>query len=139
MGVLAVRNFTRTPVSGFPFARTARGVLPDWDISLVFVGALRAKRINHSLRGKTYTPNVLSYALSPHHGEIIICPQAAKKEAHSFNLSPRQFIMLLFIHGLLHLKGYRHGLTMERYERKLLAPYASNPAHRYDTTNCNRN
>jgi rRNA maturation RNase YbeY len=67
---------------------------------------------------KSYTPNVLSYPLTDETGEIFICPTVAQKEAHKFNLSYEGYVAYLLIHGLLHLKGYDHGDTMEKLERK---------------------
>lgn len=56
------------------------------------------------------TSNVLSFPLSKQSGEILICKAAAKPYSVEF----------LFIHGLLHLKGLKHGATMDREEDRLL-------------------
>lgn len=136
---LEIRNFTRQNISGNTFKRIVQSVMPEWEVSLVFMGTKRATYLNRTLRNKTYTPNVLSYVLGSHHGEIIICLQEAKKQARSFGISAPQFNVYLFIHGLLHLKGYRHGIIMERYEQKLLAKETISLNRTYDTTNCNRN
>lgn len=139
MNVLNIRNFTRQHVPGLLFTRITNVMLSKWEISLVFVGEVRAKRLNTAMRGKSYVPNVLSYKVGERHGELIICPQAAARQAASFNLSPNAYTVLLFIHGLLHLKGYRHGTTMERCEWKLLAQFINKPTYTHDTKNCNRN
>lgn len=117
MGALAVRNFTRQSLSLTQFENATRMIAPAWEMSLAFVGTTRATRINRQLRKKTYTPNVLSYALSKHHGEIVICVVQARKEAHSIGISLHSHLLFLFIHGLLHLEGYRHGTTMEQCEQ----------------------
>ncbi len=122
MRSLSVRNLTRSKIPAsalFEKARTAG--LSSWDISLVFVGATRARGLNKSLRNKTYTPNVLSYEVGPHSGEIIICPEVAKKQAPLHGHTTHDFMLALFIHGLFHLKGMRHGTTMEKSERATLA------------------
>jgi len=56
------------------------------------------------------TSNVLAFPLSKTSGEILICKKAAKPFTPEY----------LFIHGLYHLKGYKHGATMERIERRTL-------------------
>ncbi len=94
-----------------------------YELSLVFVGKTRATALNKAYRGKTYSPNVLSFPLTENTGEIVICPHVAVKEAAKFNLSVDGYIAFLFIHGLLHLKGYDHGDTMERMERKHLKTF----------------
>lgn len=132
------------------FPAIAKHVLPAWDISLVFVDPARARALNKKLRGKNYAPNVLSYTVGRYSGEVMICLSVAFRQAPSYNLSPASFLLLLFIHALLHLEGGAHGVTMEKRELKLLArflpaggpgatkvPRALSPSH--ETTHCNRN
>lgn len=106
------------------FSRIMEEVLPGWDISLVFVGTKRARSLNKNLRGKTYIPNVLSYALSQKSGEIIICPYEAERQSAAYGLKKHDFILYLFIHGILHIKGWAHGGKMEKCEQYLLAKFA---------------
>lgn len=94
-----------------------------YTLSLTFVGPDRARRYNEEHRGKTYVPNVLSFPLDSETGEIIICPSVAAREAQKFNLSSKGYIAYLFIHGLLHLKGYDHGATMEKLEQRYVKKY----------------
>ena len=115
--VVDVRNFTRRSAPGFPYQKIAQTVLPNWEISLVFAGAKRAQNLNIQLRNKSYIPNVLSYESGKNSGEIIICLPIAEKQCCSYGLSYPHFVVFLFIHGLLHLKGLPHGTTMERYEK----------------------
>ncbi len=138
---VAINNLTRRPTAPRAvFTAIANDVLPGWDISLVFVGPARARALNEQLRGKDYIPNVLSYALDDANGEILICPAEAKKQAPDFSMSERGFILYLFIHGLLHIKGGVHGATMERSERKLLAKFSQGDARSLPngTTHSNR-
>lgn len=128
---LDVRNFTRRPAPGLPYQKIAAAILPGWEISLVFAGETRAQNLNKQLRNKEYIPNVLSYETSSskkeRSGEIIICPEVAKRQAPEYELSYPHFIGFLFIHGLLHLKGLPHGTTMDRYEREYLSRFISVP------------
>lgn len=124
MASVAITNFTRRPVPRFAYAKVAAAVLPGWDISLVFVGAARAQKLNMQLRKKSYVPNVLSYAVGEKNGEVFICLEEAERQAPAHGMSAGVFILYLFIHALLHLKGWPHGATMERWERKLLARFA---------------
>lgn len=124
MASVAITNFTRRSVPRFAYAKVAAAVLPGWDISLVFVGAARAQKLNVQLRKKSYIPNVLSYAVGEKNGEVFICLEEAARQAPAHDMSSRTFVLYLFIHALLHLKGWPHGATMEQWERKLLARYA---------------
>lgn len=92
----------------------------SYQLSLAFVGATRARQLNETYRQKSYVPNVLSFPLAEQQGEIIICPAVANREASKFSLSKDGYIAYLFIHGLLHLKGYDHGDTMDKLEIKYL-------------------
>lgn len=114
--------------SRLAFSKAAKKVLPDWELSLVFVGEKRALSLNKKLRKKSYVPNVLSYVAGEKSGEIIICPREADRQAAAYGMSKRGFILYLFIHGALHLKGWAHGATMERCEQNLLATYAKGSA-----------
>jgi probable rRNA maturation factor len=110
--------------TGHPYGEMKRKILgPRYDLSLAFVGKTRAATLNRTYRQKTYSPNVLSFPLTENAGEIIICPQVAKGEAAKFDLSADGYVAYLFIHGLLHLKGYDHSDTMEKMEQKYLKAF----------------
>jgi len=96
----------------------------NYHLSLVFVGEKKGREINKQSRNKTYAPNVLSFPLTNESGEIFITPTVAKKEAHKYDHSYTKHVMFLYIHGLLHLKGYDHGDKMENLEKKYLAKYS---------------
>ncbi len=146
MTSLDIRNFTRKdPAPRVPFKEIARVVLPGWDVSLVFAGERRAQQLNVSLRRKAYVPNVLSYETgiaakgASRSGEIVICPPVAARQAPRYGMPRTDFIAYLFIHGLLHLKGYPHGATMEGRERAYLARFGfKSPSLSNDTTHRDR-
>jgi len=107
-----------------PYAEMKDAILgKSYALSLTFVGEKRARDLNKIYRNKTYVPNVLSFPLSNNAGEIYISPKVAAREAHAFGLSPRGYVGYLFIHGLLHLKGYPHGATMDKAEKKYSARF----------------
>ena len=109
----------------WPYEKMKDAILgKSYSLSLSFVGAVRAQRFNQTYRKKDYVPNVLSFPLDEHIGEIIICPQVAKREAKNFDLSIDGYIAYLFIHGLVHLKGHDHGDTMDKLEQKFMRQFA---------------
>ena len=129
---IAIKNLARRPAAPRAvFSKIAKTVLPDWEISLVFVGAVRARVLNKQLRGKNYIPNVLSYVVGDKSAEIIICPSEAEKQAPAYNLLPTTYNLYLFIHGALHIKGWAHGARMEKCEQKLLAEYGPKDSNRH--------
>ena len=122
--MLLLSNTTRSTIPAIPFSEIAKDIVgPKYELTLSFVGDKRSTALNIAHRGKSYTPNVLSFPLSPVMGEIYINPKEAKKQAPSFELSYRGMCGLLFIHALLHLKGYAHGDTMERVEARYMQKY----------------
>lgn len=118
--MLDIRNFTKSPVPAFPYEDALQAILPGWEMSLAFAGKARAQAMNIRLRDKDYVPNVLSYEAGAKSGEIVICLEVAKRQAPGYGMSYREFVGFLFIHGCFHLKGERHGATMERKERLML-------------------
>lgn len=114
----------------FPYETVKNDILgKKYSLSLSFVGATRAQKLNVQYRKKTYTPNVLSFPLEKTIGEIVICPDIARKEHKEYNLSVDGYIAFLFIHGLLHLKGYDHhtnteATAMEKLEKRYATKYS---------------
>lgn len=131
MATVSIQNLTksRIPLPRRVFSLLVESILPGWEVSLVFVTLSRAQKLNTTLRKKQYVPNVLSYSVGKQHAEIIICPSIAKKESSLHQMSEREYLLYLFIHGALHAKGWRHSAKMETWEKKLLKRYGA--AHSY--------
>lgn len=90
----------------------------DYDLSFAFIDAKEIKKLNLTYRNKDKATDVLSFPLSEKEGEIYICKSEAKKEAEKFERNEENFIKFLFIHALVHLKGYDHSSKMENIEAK---------------------
>ncbi|MBX4198456.1 rRNA maturation RNase YbeY [Candidatus Parcubacteria bacterium] len=106
----SLTNTTKGKLPSLPFADMKDTVLGEkYDLSLAFVTPEESQEFNKRYRQKDKPTNVLSFELTPNSGEIVICPDHAGE--HSLGS--------LFIHGLMHLKGFEHGSTMENEERKI--------------------
>src|SRR3989338_11150913 len=117
---LSIKNLTKGKPPRLPFARIKAEILgKKYNLSLVFAGNALTERLNTTYRGKHKPTNVLSFPLSKTSGEIFVNLKQAKKEARKFGEGYRNFVGLLFIHGLLHLKDMRHGIKMEQAEKRL--------------------
>ena len=90
----------------------------SYDLSVAFVSSEKIKKLNLTYRNINKSTDILSFPLSKTEGEIYICLSEAKKEARKFDRKYENFLGFLFIHGLVHLKGYDHGSTMESIETK---------------------
>ena len=91
----------------------------EYDLSFSFIGSERMRKLNREYRGKDYATDILSFPLEKNAGEIFICKTAARPKSHDFGRTLPNYLAFLFIHGLCHLKGMRHGATMERQEQKI--------------------
>lgn len=60
------------------------------------------RRINKEYLGHDYVTDVITFD----HGEIIICPAEAVRNAKAFKTTVRRELELYVVHGLLHLAGY---------------------------------
>ena len=124
MKTVSVTNTTRSKNPRGEWQAMKDDILgKEYELSLVFVGGVRAQKLNEAYRGKSYVPNVLSFPFDAKTGEIYIAPAVAKKEAQKFDLSVTGYIQYLYIHGLLHLKGMDHGGTMDKAEIKYRTKY----------------
>lgn len=89
-----------------------------YELSVVFASRKTLQDLNRTHRGKDTATDILSFPLSDSAGEIFINLEEARKEAKKFSRDFKNFVGFLFIHGLVHLKGFAHGSRMETLEKK---------------------
>ncbi len=112
-----ITNKTKSTPPRVPFEKIKDYVLgKNYNLSLVFVGNSRSRKLNFAYRGKDRPTNILSYTLDKNNGEIFIAPDVLKKQVKEFQRNYKNLLAFIFIHGLLHLKGFDHGSRMERAE-----------------------
>lgn len=100
------------------------------DINLIFVTGLEMKKINNDFRGVDKVTDVLSFGLEGDKnfvvrknndnlaGEIFISFSEAKRQAALLNISTKKEIVILLIHGILHVLGYDHEKEKEKVEMR---------------------
>jgi len=91
----------------------------DYELSLVFCSKKTMKRLNNQTRQKNYATNILSFPLSETVGEMFICLPVCRGQYKKFDRDFNNFIAFLYVHGLVHLKGYDHGAIMDQQEESL--------------------
>ena len=131
---LALAIQGRDRFAGLPsrstLARWVRAALTrDAELTLRFVGAVEARRLNRAYRGKDYATNVLtfSYASRPIvRADIVLCVPVVRSEARARLVTARQHLVHLIVHGVLHADGYAHETLQaaRRMERREVATLA---------------
>jgi len=110
------------PRRGVPGAASLRawaraaGTLP---VTIRIVGRAEGRRLNCQYRKKDYATNVLSFPYG-RAGDIVVCHPVVVREAREQGKTVRAHYAHLVMHGMLHLRGLRHGKRMEAREIGLL-------------------
>lgn len=104
---LEINNLTKNRIERRFFQKIAERAIKILkikieEISLVFVGDARMKNLNKKHRKRDRVTDVLTFD----YGEIIICLPQAKRQAKKFGHSLKDELVVLLIHGILHLVGY---------------------------------
>lgn len=108
----------KPPVSRAILLRMKNAILGRrYELSVVFVASSQMRRLNGKYRRKDESTDILSFPISKYEGEILIAPSVARREARKFGRPFENFILFLLVHGLLHLKGHKHGKKMESVEQ----------------------
>ncbi|HZS42742.1 MAG TPA: rRNA maturation RNase YbeY [Candidatus Paceibacterota bacterium] len=108
------------PIGGALLLRIKDKVLGrKYQLSLVFTSLSHSQKLNRKYRQKRKPANILSFPISKNEGEIFISPAAwANPKQPKSKSAVTAATTTLFIHGLCHLKGFRHGSKMESEEKK---------------------
>ena len=121
--MIEFRNLTKKRINTAEFKELYNNIFSaksvtgskNFELSVVFARPHFMRRLNKQYRGKNKTANVLSFALEKGKvgpGEIFL------------NIKEKK-LPYLFLHGMLHLKGYDHvkksdARKMEKLEQKIL-------------------
>lgn len=87
------------------------------EISLLFVNDPQIQALNRKHLRRDKPTNVLAFpmregefsTLHPHLlGDLVISVETAKRQSNRFGLNDMEMVILLMVHGVLHLIGYEH-------------------------------
>jgi len=100
----------------------------DYELSLAFLSPKEMLAVTKKWKKKDHISNSSPFLF------------LKTPERYSFAKKPRLLITRLFvIHGLCHLKGYKHGATMENIERLYLKKWDINAHEQNNSRNRHRN
>jgi probable rRNA maturation factor len=100
----------------------------DDELSISIVGDSGIRRINREYLDKDRPTNVISFCMhegnfgeiNPHIlGDVIISADTAQREADEGGITFDSRLVLLLLHGILHLTGYDHERSGEEQARKM--------------------
>ncbi|MFA6131807.1 MAG: rRNA maturation RNase YbeY [Patescibacteria group bacterium] len=79
-------------------------------VSLAFVSPTVIRRLNREYRGVDKVTDVLSFPFNDPSmaGEVVICLDRAKKQGRQYSHSTEDEVVILLVHGLLHLFSFDH-------------------------------
>jgi len=118
--MFTITNRTKGKLPSLPFVKMKNAVLgKNYELSLVCIGNKASQRLNKAYRGKDMPTNILAFPLGKEEGEIFIDLKKSRADAPLFERAYSNFVGFLFIHALLHLKGFEHGSKMEGKEVSL--------------------
>ncbi len=106
-----------TELPQIPRMKRAVGrVTGELQVELSLIGPKAMTDLNNEYRGKNYATDVLSFP-SPevfrkmgHLGELIICASVLKSQAREQGHSAQDELLVLIVHGVIHLIGFDHEL-----------------------------
>lgn len=103
--------------------------LPEAELSLLFVDDIQIQSLNRKYLHRDKPTNVLAFSmrqgefsnLHPHLlGDLVISVETAQRQSSRFGLNTMEMVVLLVVHGILHLIGYDHeGTKKEAREMAL--------------------
>jgi rRNA maturation RNase YbeY len=103
-------------------SRVARRILTELgfleaELSLLLVSDLQIQALNRKHLRRDEPTNVLAFpmregefsTLHPHLlGDLVISVETARRQSNRFGLNEMEMVILLMVHGVLHLVGYEH-------------------------------
>ncbi len=90
------------------FKQKLKRIIPD--ISIIFVTSEKMTAMNSKYRGLKKPTDVLSFSSEEdgYLGDIVLCIDEIKKNAHEFHCSVKEELKRDTLHGIMHLLGYDH-------------------------------
>ena len=100
-----------------PGAGTGHAAGEGAELSVTFLPPASMRALNRDYHGVDALTDVLAFGLGedPLVGDIYISPDAAEASARELGLDPREEVLRLLIHGVLHLLGHDHPEGEARY------------------------
>jgi len=99
--------------------RVLRGAADQAEVSLTLVSDEEITSLNREYLGKDRPTDVIAFNLGDEHvplGDVYVCVSQAERQAVELNVSVREELTRLAIHGTLHVMGEDHPEGLDRLE-----------------------
>lgn len=108
--MIEITNLTKFKINKNFFKKIVKNVLKKegkkFDISIVFLGKQKIKKINKIYLKKNQPTDVLVFKLEKNWAEIVLCPEVIKKNAKKYKTSFQKELLNCLLHGIFHLFGF---------------------------------
>lgn len=154
---IEVNNESGVEVDDEALVRLGRHVLerlyvhPESELSIILVDVEAMEKLHIEWMDEPGPTDVLSFPMDELRpgtatrptasgilGDVVLCPEVARSQAHTAGHSMNEELLLLTTHGMLHLLGFDHAEPEEEKEmfglqRQLLADFLGGAAPRETT------
>ena len=99
--------------------RVLRGAADQAEVSLTLVSDEEITSLNREYLGKDRPTDVIAFNLGDEHvplGDVYVCVSQAERQAIELNVSVKEELTRLAIHGTLHVMGEDHPEGLDRLE-----------------------
>lgn len=95
----------------------------DYELAVVFVDDVTMSRLNKKYRDRNGSTDVLAFSMQEGEdarfatntlGDVIVCVDRAREQADELGHPLKKELLILVLHGLLHLLGYDHEEMLDR-------------------------
>jgi probable rRNA maturation factor len=129
------------------FVLTQLHVSPQAELSVLLVDESAMERLHQQWMDEPGPTDVLSFPMDELRpgteteqtppgllGDLVLCPQVAQRQARTAGHATEEELLLLTVHGILHLLGYDHSEPAEEkrmfgLQRTLLLTYLAGREH----------
>ena len=119
----SITNTTKSRLPRLPFLKIKNTILGKAPcVDLAIISNAHSQKLNKKYRGINKPANILTFPMGKT-GEILMNPSQIRKDIKRFQKPYDALFALMFIHGLLHLKGRRHSSKMEKEEEVFLKKF----------------
>jgi len=116
----SIMRQTKGDIPTLPFLKVKEYILgKEYDLSLSFVDEETMESLSLTHKKSKDHMNTLAFSLDTNSGEIVMNLATIRMQAKDYNKTYLEFLLYLFIHSSLHLKGHTHSDKMDKEEDRI--------------------